>query len=84
MKKSKKIRSKRGLSEGNVRSNGVYAVLATVFYSDFIMSIIFFYWLVNFIFFMKESDIDLYDKSHPFSLIVFYWLFSNYRKNLKK
>ena len=65
-------------------SNFFYTVLATVFYSNFIIPIILFYWLINFVFFMKESDIKLYDKSHPFSLIVFYWLFSNYRKNLKR
>jgi hypothetical protein len=65
-------------------SNFFYTVLATVFYSDFIIPIIFFYWLINFVFFMKEADSDLTYKSHPFSLIVFYWLFSNYRKNLKR
>jgi hypothetical protein len=63
--------------------NIFYTVLATNFISDFTVLIIFFYWLINFIFFMKESDIKLYDKSHPFSFIVFYWLLSNYRKNLK-
>ena len=65
-------------------SHFCYVLLANVIFSDFIISIIFFYWLINFVFFMRESDIELYNKSHPFSLIIFYWLFSNYRKNLKK
>jgi hypothetical protein len=66
-------------------SNFFYTVLATVFYIPMsIIPIIFFYWLINFIFFMKEADSNLTHKSHPFSLIVFYWLISNYRKNLKR
>jgi hypothetical protein len=60
------------------------AVFTTIFYFDIIISIMFFYWLVNFILFMKESDSDLTSKSHPFSFIVFYWLFSHYRKNLNR
>jgi hypothetical protein len=42
------------------------------------------YWLANFIFFMWEAPSKLTSIKHPFSVIVFYWLFSSYRKNLKK